>query len=195
MMYKNNYYIRSQQQTKNVKDCHRKCEPFDTSLSLLCWCCSFWCSPRIFTPQTSKELPNALHDCKVLTFGYGFAICAIRILRLYGLRTADWRRGRWQFWTEVCHLGEHSRLIAIRHAASVLQLDVDYYLCHPHGMVMSSAFLVYGPELQPGYVCMISGAFFDLFFGLGGIGSAPLVGWLILRAFSMYSCWRLFYLC
>lgn len=166
-----------------------------TRLSLLCWCCSFWCSPRIFTPQTSKELPNVLHDWEVPTFGYGFAIYAIRFLRLYGRRTADWRRGRWQFRTEVCYLGEHSRLIAIRHAAYVLQLDVDYYLCHPRGMVMSSVILVYGSELLPGNVGMTSGAFFDLSFGLGGIGSASLVGWLILRAFSMYSCWRLFYLC
>ena len=48
------------------------------------------------------------------------------------------------------------------------------------GMVMSSAMsaiLVYGTELLPGSVGMISGAFFDLSFGLGGIGSA-LFGWL-----------------
>lgn len=43
------------------------------------------------------------------------------------------------------------------------------------GMVMSSAMsaiLVYGTELLPGNVGMISGAFFGLSFGLGGIGSA-----------------------
>lgn len=48
------------------------------------------------------------------------------------------------------------------------------------GMVMSSAMsaiLVYGTELLPGSVGMISGAFFGLSFGLGGIGSA-LYGWL-----------------
>ena len=48
------------------------------------------------------------------------------------------------------------------------------------GMVMSSAMsaiLVYGTELLPGSVGMISGAFFGLSFGLGGIGSA-LFGWL-----------------
>lgn len=48
------------------------------------------------------------------------------------------------------------------------------------GMVMSSAMsaiLVYGTELLPGNVGMISGAFFGLSFGLGGIGSA-LFGWL-----------------
>lgn len=47
------------------------------------------------------------------------------------------------------------------------------------GMVMSSAMsaiLVYGTELLPGSVGMISGAFFGLSFGLGGIGSA-LFGW------------------
>ena len=48
------------------------------------------------------------------------------------------------------------------------------------GMVMSSAMsaiLVYGTELLPGKVGMISGAFFGLSFGLGGIGSA-VFGWL-----------------
>lgn len=48
------------------------------------------------------------------------------------------------------------------------------------GMVMSSAMsaiLVYGTELLPGSVGMISGAFFGLSFGLGGIGSA-LFGWI-----------------
>ena len=48
------------------------------------------------------------------------------------------------------------------------------------GMVMSSAMsaiLVYGTELLPGNVGMISGAFFGLSFGLGGIGSA-IFGWL-----------------
>lgn len=48
------------------------------------------------------------------------------------------------------------------------------------GMVMSSAMpaiLVYGTELLPSNVGMISGAFFGLSFGLGGIGSA-IFGWL-----------------
>ena len=48
------------------------------------------------------------------------------------------------------------------------------------GMVMSSAMsaiLVYATELLPGNVDMISGAFFGLAFGLGGIGSA-IFGWL-----------------
>jgi FSR family fosmidomycin resistance protein-like MFS transporter len=48
------------------------------------------------------------------------------------------------------------------------------------GVVMSSAMpaiLVYGTELLPGNVGMISGAFFGLSFGLGGIGSA-IFGWL-----------------
>ena len=48
------------------------------------------------------------------------------------------------------------------------------------GMVMSSAMpaiLVYGTELLPGNVGMISGAFYGLSFGLGGIGSA-IFGWL-----------------
>lgn len=45
------------------------------------------------------------------------------------------------------------------------------------GMIMASAFsaiLVYGQELLPGRVGLISGLFFGLAFGLGGIGSAVL---------------------
>jgi MFS transporter, FSR family, fosmidomycin resistance protein len=45
------------------------------------------------------------------------------------------------------------------------------------GFVMSSAFsaiVVYGQELMPGRVGMVSGLFFGLAFGLGGIGAAVL---------------------
>ena len=58
------------------------------------------------------------------------------------------------------------------------------------GMVMSSAMsaiLVYATELLPGNVGMISGAFFGLAFGLGGIGSALSDGWQTIRVFSTCS--------
>ncbi len=48
------------------------------------------------------------------------------------------------------------------------------------GLVISSAFsaiLVYATDLMPGKVGMVSGIFFGLMFGLGGIGSA-FFGWL-----------------
>ena len=48
------------------------------------------------------------------------------------------------------------------------------------GLVIASAFsaiLVYATDLMPGKVGMISGIFFGLMFGLGGIGSA-FFGWL-----------------
>ncbi len=48
------------------------------------------------------------------------------------------------------------------------------------GLVLSSAFpaiLVYAQELLPGSVGMISGLFYGLAFGMGGLGSAAL-GWL-----------------
>lgn len=60
------------------------------------------------------------------------------------------------------------------------------------GMVMSSAMsaiLVYATELLPGNVGMISGAFFGLSFGLGGIGSA-IFGWLA----DLYGIQRVFQL-
>lgn len=48
------------------------------------------------------------------------------------------------------------------------------------GLLMSSAFpaiVVYGQELMPGRVGMVSGLFFGFIFGVGGIGAAML-GWL-----------------
>lgn len=48
------------------------------------------------------------------------------------------------------------------------------------GLIISSAFsaiLVYATDLMPGKVGMISGIFFGLMFGLGGVGSA-FFGWL-----------------
>jgi FSR family fosmidomycin resistance protein-like MFS transporter len=48
------------------------------------------------------------------------------------------------------------------------------------GMIIftsTSAILVYAMDILPGNVGMISGAFFGLSFGLGGIGSA-LFGWI-----------------
>lgn len=48
------------------------------------------------------------------------------------------------------------------------------------GLLMSSAFpaiVVYGQELMPGRVGMVSGLFFGFIFGIGGIGAA-LLGWV-----------------
>ncbi len=45
------------------------------------------------------------------------------------------------------------------------------------GLVLSSAFpaiVVYGQELLPGRVGMVSGLFFGLSFGMGGLGAAAL---------------------
>ena len=47
----------------------------------------------------------------------------------------------------------------------------------PIGLILSSAFpaiVVYAQELLPGRVGMISGLFFGLAFGMGGIGAAVL---------------------
>jgi FSR family fosmidomycin resistance protein-like MFS transporter len=48
------------------------------------------------------------------------------------------------------------------------------------GLVLASAFsaiIVYAQELVPGKVGMISGLFFGLAFGMGGLGAA-ILGWL-----------------
>jgi FSR family fosmidomycin resistance protein-like MFS transporter len=50
----------------------------------------------------------------------------------------------------------------------------------PIGLILASAFsaiVVYAQDLLPGRVGMVSGIFFGLAFGLGGLGAAAL-GWL-----------------
>ena len=56
------------------------------------------------------------------------------------------------------------------------------------GLVISSAFssiVVYATDLMPDKIGMISGVFFGLMFGLGGVGSA-FFGWLADRTSVEY---------
>ena len=58
----------------------------------------------------------------------------------------------------------------------------------PIGLILASAFsaiVVYAQDLLPGRVGMVSGIFFGLAFGLGGLGAAAL-GWLADRASVEY---------
>jgi FSR family fosmidomycin resistance protein-like MFS transporter len=58
----------------------------------------------------------------------------------------------------------------------------------PIGLILASAFsaiVVYAQDLLPGRVGMVSGIFFGLAFGLGGIGAAAL-GWLADRTSVEY---------
>jgi len=58
------------------------------------------------------------------------------------------------------------------------------------GLILASAFsaiLVYSQELVPGKVGTMSGLFFGLAFGLGGIGSALLGAMAIAMAFRSSS--------
>ncbi len=56
-------------------------------------------------------------------------------------------------------------------------LPITFALSVVIGLVIASAFsaiLVYAQELMPGQVGMVSGLFFGLAFGLGGLGAAVL---------------------
>jgi FSR family fosmidomycin resistance protein-like MFS transporter len=58
----------------------------------------------------------------------------------------------------------------------------------PIGLILASAFsaiVVYAQDLLPGRVGMVSGIFFGLAFGLGGLGAAAL-GWLADRTSVEY---------
>ena len=65
-------------------------------------------------------------------------------------------------------------------AMPYLNLGWTIFTAVMSGLVIASAFssiLVYATDLMPGKLGMISGMFFGLMFGLGGIGSA-FFGWL-----------------
>ena len=75
------------------------------------------------------------------------------------------------------HLGFDSRRGAVRARAALRESFLDGVLAAIIGLILSSAFsaiLVYAQELVPGKVGMMSGLFFGLAFGMGGIGSAIL---------------------
>ncbi|WP_248926684.1 MFS transporter [Paenibacillus hamazuiensis] len=55
------------------------------------------------------------------------------------------------------------------------------FLCVAIGLILMSGFsviIVYAQELLPGHVGTVAGLFFGLAFGLGGIGSVVLGGWM-----------------
>jgi FSR family fosmidomycin resistance protein-like MFS transporter len=63
--------------------------------------------------------------------------------------------------------------LALPHVGLTATLIVSIFI----GLILSSAFsaiVVYGQELMPGRIGMVSGLFFGLAFGMGGIGAAVL---------------------
>jgi FSR family fosmidomycin resistance protein-like MFS transporter len=93
---------------------------------------------------------------------------------LIGGELGDWYGRKYVIWVSI--LGSSPFALLLPYC----DLTWTIILVILVGMVMSSAMsaiLVYGTELLPGNVGMISGAFFGLSFGLGGIGSA-IFGWL-----------------
>ena len=74
-------------------------------------------------------------------------------------------------WISILWRPAHDSSSAVRSASSHVALSVVI------GLVIASAFsaiLVYAQELMPGRVGMVSGLFFGLAFGLGGLGAALL---------------------
>jgi MFS transporter, FSR family, fosmidomycin resistance protein len=90
---------------------------------------------------------------------------------LVGGRVGD-RFGRKKvIWVSI--VGVLPLTLALPHVGLTATLILSIFI----GLILSSAFsaiVVYGQELMPGRVGMVSGLFFGLAFGMGGIGAAVL---------------------
>ncbi len=85
-----------------------------------------------------------------------------------------------RFRKKVCSMGLHSGSSPLRPAAALCQSVRDNRACGHHRVRHLIGFLGhprYATDLMPGKVGLVSGIFFGLMFGLGGIGSA-FFGWL-----------------
>lgn len=70
-----------------------------------------------------------------------------------------------------------------------VSLPLTVLLAFLTGLIIASAFssiVVYATDLMPGKLGLISGIFFGLMFGLGGLGSA-FFGWLATKPASVSS--------
>ncbi|WP_345781813.1 MFS transporter [Rhodanobacter sp. AS-Z3] len=98
---------------------------------------------------------------------------AVAIGSLIGGPVGDRIGRKWVIWVSILGVAPFSLLLP---HANLLWTGVLTVII---GLVLSSAFsaiLVYAQELIPGRVGMISGLFFGLAFGMGGIGAAVLGG-------------------
>jgi FSR family fosmidomycin resistance protein-like MFS transporter len=110
----------------------------------------------------------SVQSAQMHLFVFLFAVAAGSLI---GGPVGDRVGRKWVIWISI--LGVAPFTLALPHAnlfwTSVLSVVI--------GLILSSAFsaiLVYAQELIPGRVGMISGLFFGLAFGMGGIGAAVL---------------------
>ena len=113
----------------------------------------------------------SVQSAQVHLFVFLFAVAAGSLI---GGPVGDRIGRKWVIWVSI--LGVAPFTLLLPHANLIWTGVLTVII----GLVLSSAFsaiLVYAQELVPGKVGMISGLFFGLAFGMGGIGAAVL-GWL-----------------
>ncbi|GLQ96408.1 MFS transporter [Dyella mobilis] len=121
-----------------------------------------------FTFYLMHTFGVSVQNAQVHLFVFLFAVAAGSLI---GGPVGDRIGRKWVIWVSI--LGVAPFTLALPHAnlfwTGVLTVVI--------GLILSSAFsaiLVYAQELIPGRVGMVSGLFFGLAFGMGGIGAAVL---------------------
>lgn len=126
------------------------------------------CVSNYYTFYLIKRFQVSVQVSQVALFLFLFAVAAGTII---GGPLGD-RFGRKAIiWISI--LGVAPFTLALPHANLAWTMVLSFVI----GVILASAFsaiLVYGQELIPGRVGLISGLFFGLAFGMGGIGSAVL---------------------
>ena len=112
------------------------------------------------------QLP--VKNAEIFLFIFLFAVAAGTII---GGPISDWFGQKYVIWVSILGVAPFTLLLPYANLFWTAVLTVVI------GVILASAFptiLVYAQELVPGKVGVISGLFFGLVFGMGGIGSAAL---------------------
>ena len=123
---------------------------------------------------TGKQVKRALLILVLLIFSKYFYVACIAIGTVAGGMLGDKIGRKYVIWASI--LGAAPPALAM----PFVSLPLTVLLAFLTGLIIASAFssiVVYATDLMPGKLGLISGIFFGLMFGLGGLGSA-FFGWL-----------------
>ena len=129
------------------------------------------CMTNYFTFFLMDKFTVSVQDAQYCLFGFLAASAAGTVI---GGPLGDRFGRKYVIWGSILGAAPFALMLPYANLPGTVVLAVVI------GLVISSAFsaiLVYATDLMPGYVGMVSGIFFGLMFGLGGIGSA-FFGWL-----------------
>ena len=129
------------------------------------------CMTNYFTFFLMDKFAVSVQDAQYCLFGFLAASAAGTVI---GGPLGDRFGRKYVIWGSILGAAPFALLLPYANLSGTIALAVII------GFVISSAFsaiLVYATDLMPGKVGLVSGIFFGLMFGLGGIGSA-FFGWL-----------------